>query len=324
MPAAEEITRGSNTAAKVLLPMGALLCLMPFMSSGLGLGLGLLLALAVGNPYADVTKVLTKRLLTTCVIALGAGMNLVAVLQAGASGLIYTVVGIAVCLGLGLLLTKLLKVPHDSGVLISVGTAICGGSAIAAVAPAIRAKPQDISMAMATVFVLNSLALFIFPPVGHWVGLSPHSFGLWAALAIHDTSSVVGAALQFDPASVETATTIKLARALWIVPVALGFGLMASKTTADGQKTRPTVPWFIFGFVAAAALVSWVPALAPYGHWVAKAGKQGLVLTLFLIGAGLSRQTLKTVGPAPAILGVVLWLSVGSASLGAIWLGWVR
>jgi uncharacterized integral membrane protein (TIGR00698 family) len=198
-----------------------------------------------------------------------------------------------------------------------VGTAICGGTAIAAVAPAIGAKPNQTSLALAVVFLLNALALFVFPPIGHALGMTPSSFGLWCALAIHDTSSVVGASMQFGDEALGIATTVKLARALWIIPVTLVLARVWKRD--DGAAAgAPRRPWFIFGFLAVAALVTWVPALQAVGQAVALVARQVLVLTLFLVGAGVSRQTLKEVGARPVVLGVVLWVFVASASLWSV------
>jgi uncharacterized integral membrane protein (TIGR00698 family) len=228
-------------------------------------------------------------------------------------------------LALGLWLARKLKVDDDAGLLIAVGTAICGGSAIAAVAPVVRARAQQISVALATVFILNAAALLVFPMIGHAARLGQDAFGLWAALAIHDTSSVVGAGLAYGPRALEVATTVKLARALWIVPVTLGIGYVdarrrrnqgGSPAAADAPPVKK--PWFIAGFLAMAAMVTWVPALRVPGHWVAFASQRVLVLTLFLIGAGLSRKALKEVGVRPMLQGLALWLVVAAAGLALV------
>jgi uncharacterized integral membrane protein (TIGR00698 family) len=313
--------------ARVLLPLLALLCLLPVVPSWAALVGGIALALAFGNPYAARTKALTPRLLSLSVVGLGAGMNLVQVAKAGLAGFAYTAAGLALALGLGWLLGRAMKVQRDTSVLLSVGTAICGGSAIAAVAPVIRAKDEEVSMALATVFLLNATALVIFPLIGHALHLGERPFGLWAALAIHDTSSVVGAASGYGPEALLVATTTKLARALWIVPVAFGIGLLYARFHVfDGEAghAKAKRPWFILGFLAMAALVTFVPALKPAGAWVNAAAKRTLVLTLFLLGCGLSREALKRVGPRPFLQGLLLWICVGAGSLGAIRLGWIR
>ncbi|MCX6546492.1 MAG: putative sulfate exporter family transporter, partial [Acidobacteria bacterium] len=236
----------------------------------------------------------------------------------------YTALSLLLVLALGWWLARLLKVDRDAGLLISVGTAICGGSAIAAVAPVLRAKEQAISVALATVFLLNAVALVVFPAVGQAAGLGQDAFGLWAALAIHDTSSVVGAGLAYGPRALEVATTVKLARALWIVPLTLGIGWLAARrggASTDAPPLRP--PWFIVGFLAAAALVTYLPALQVPGHLLASAAQRLLVLTLFLIGAGLSREALRTVGFRPFLQGLLLWLIVGTLGLGITKLGWL-
>lgn len=313
--------------ARVLLPLLALLCLLPAVPSWAALVGGIALALAFGNPYAARTKALTPRLLSLSVVGLGAGMNLVQVARAGLAGFAYTAAGLALALGLGWLLGRALGVQRDTSVLLSVGTAICGGSAIAAVAPMIRAKDEEVSMALATVFLLNAAALVVFPLVGHAFAMGERPFGLWAALAIHDTSSVVGAASGYGPEALLVATTTKLARALWIVPVAFGTGLLYARFhlfEGEAGHAKAKRPWFILGFLAMAALVTFVPALKPAGAWVNAAAKRSLVLTLFLLGCGLSREALKRVGPRPFLQGLLLWICVGAGSLGAIRLGWIR
>jgi len=250
-------------------------------------------------------------------------MNLGTVARVGLHGLGYTAISLTFVMATGLLLGRFLKVDGDAGLLISVGTAICGGSAIAAAAPVLRARPHQVSVALATVFLLNGVALVLFPPIGHLAGLSQNAFGLWAALAIHDTSSVVGAGLAYGPRALAVATTVKLARALWIVPVTLGLGYWVARRQklagAEGEDALPVKkPWFIGGFLLVAALVTWIPGLQHAGHFVAMAAHHVLVLTLFLIGAGLSREALRTVGFRPFIQGLVLWLIVASLGLGAV------
>ena len=307
----------SEGVARLLVPLGAALCLWPRVTPPWALLAGIAIALTLGNPYLAHTRKATHRLLALAVVGLGAGMNLGTVARVGASGVVVTVVGIATCLALGTLLGRLLRVSRDTGLLVTVGTAICGGSAIAAVVPLLGAKDEEVSVALAIVFILNALALFIFPPIGHLFHLAPDRFGLWAALAIHDTSSVVGAAVAYGKAAVPVATTVKLARALWIVPVTFGVAVLRARgggvRAAGGKK-----PWFIAGFLAASALVTFVPALRPTGDLVATIAKQALVLTLFLIGLGLTRAAMKSVGARPFGLGVALWISMATLSLGGI------
>lgn len=307
------------TVGHLAVPLGAALCLLPWMSTAAGLLAGLFAALAFGNPYASFTRRATHTLLTLAVVGLGAGMDLRVVARVGAHGALYTAAGIAACLLLGFALTRLLDVPRDAGLLIGIGTAICGGSAIAAVVPILKPKEHDVSMALGTVFLLNALALFLFPPLGHRLGLSAAQFGLWSALAIHDTSSVVGAALAYGGQAVEVATTVKLARALWIVPLTLAVAHWRRRARPEDRAAgKPRRPWFILGFVAAAALATFVPALRPAGLLLASASKQVLVVTLFLIGAGLTRDALKAVGPRPFGQGILLWLAMAGGSLLAV------
>jgi uncharacterized integral membrane protein (TIGR00698 family) len=302
----------------VLIPLGTVLSLFPFVSTGVALVAGVLVAVGPGNPYGALTRRVTPRLLALAVVGLGAGMDLRVVAAVGVQGIGYTVVGIAACLVLGMLLTRALGVSREAGLLISIGTAICGGSAIAAVVPVLRPKEHEVSVALGTVFLLNAVALFVFPAVGHAVGLDAHQFGLWSALAIHDTSSVVGAAMRYGPKALEVATTVKLARALWIVPLTVAVGAWRRRTGAEVEQGRARRPWFILGFIAAAALVTWVPALRPAGHVVAAVSRQALVLTLFLIGANLTRSAVRAVGVRPLAQGVGLWVCMAGLSLGAI------
>jgi uncharacterized integral membrane protein (TIGR00698 family) len=245
-------------------------------------------------------------------------MNLRTVARVGLHGLGYTAVSLALVLSGGLLLARLLRVDRPTALLISVGTAICGGSAIAAVAPVIRAREHEVSVALATVFLLNSAALLVFPAVGHAAGLGQGPFGLWAALAIHDTSSVVGAGMAYGAHALEVATTVKLARALWIVPVTFALGLIVARGRSTSDAGPVKKPWFIAGFLVAAALVTYVPALQAPGKAVAMVANRALVLTLFLIGAGLSRESVRTVGARPFVQGLLLWILVSTAGLAAV------
>lgn len=296
------------------LAAGLAYALSPWGNAAVALVLGVIMALVIGNPFAKITKNLSQELLAWSIVGLGAGMNLISVGHAGLSGLGITVASITVSLLLGVMIGKLVKSDQETSLLISVGTAICGGSAIAAIAPVMKAKPQAITVALGTVFLLNALALFIFPGVGHYFNLSQQQFGMWGALAIHDTSSVVGAGLQYGPEALHTGITIKLARALWIVPLTLGFGFFYRSAPSE-NSTPIKKPWFILGFLLMAALVTWIPALQETGHVIEVIARKGLITTLFLIGANLTMETLKTVGIRPLIQGVVLWLIVSSVSL---------
>lgn len=296
--------------------------LTPWVSAPLALVAGVVFALTWGNPFVAQSKSAQTWLLQASVVGLGAAMNLGVVLRVGGSGLVQTALGITVTLGLAFVLAKLLRTEATTALLIGVGTAICGGSAIAAVAPAIGAKSHQTSIALAVVFLLNALALLVFPPVGHALSLDAPAFGLWSALAIHDTSSVVGASMQFGDEALAIGTTVKLARALWIIPVTLVLARFWPRTEAAGSA-KPKRPWFIFGFLAVAALVTWVPVLQGAGKAIAVVARQVLVLTLFLVGAGVSREALKQVGARPVLLGVTLWLIVASVTLTAVKLGWL-
>lgn len=306
-----------NPVRKVAFVALSVLALTPWATAPIALVVGIAFALLFTNPFPAQTKTAQTYLLQGSVVGLGAAMNLETVLKVGASGALQTALGLTLTLGFAFALTKLLKTEATTSLLIGVGTAICGGSAIAAVAPAVGAKSEQTSVALAVVFLLNGVALLIFPPIGHAVGLTEDQFGLWAALAIHDTSSVVGASMQYGERALEVGTTVKLARALWIIPLTLVLArVWKHEQKAGGAK--PKRPWFILGFVAMAGLVTWVPALQPLGKPVAAVARQVLVLTLFLVGAGVSREALRTVGVRPIVLGVTLWLVVGAVTLLAI------
>jgi len=289
---------------------------------------GIAFGFAVEHPLRTESAKLAGLLLRASVVALGFGMNLAEVVRAGRTGFLYTAISITSAMILGLLLGKLLKVGGKASYLITVGTAICGGSAIAAVAPITDASEEEISVSMGTVFLLNSVALLLFPPIGHWLHLDQNQFGLWAALAIHDTSSVVGAAAAYGAQALQVGTTVKLARALWIVPVSLlTAAVMArlaarqGKAKAAGAKGQVKMPWFIVLFCVAAALSTYLPRFHTSFAALNHLGKLGLTATLFLIGTSLSKQTLKQVGARPLVQGVLLWMVVGSASLAAIYFG---
>ncbi|HTS89278.1 MAG TPA: putative sulfate exporter family transporter [Gemmatimonadales bacterium] len=308
----------------------AALSLTPWVSPALALAAGTVFALTLGNPLPELTRRLSRPLLQGAVVGLGFGMPLAAVARAGATGIGYTVVGITVALSLGLMLGRWLDIEPQTSFLITAGTSICGGSAIAAVGPAIGAAPEAMSVALATIFVLNGVALYLFPPLGHLLHLSQHQFAVWSALAIHDTSSVVGAASSYGSKALEEATVLKLARALWIVPLSLGAAAGARRLRrrsgeAEGVAlARPPLPWFIGLFVAAAFARSAAPAVAlPALDDLAQIARVLLVLTLFLIGAGLTRATLRAVGLKPLAQGVLLWFAVGGLTLFAVD-RWVR
>jgi uncharacterized integral membrane protein (TIGR00698 family) len=276
---------------------------------------GLAYGLSLAHPFHVESKHLTKFLLQASVVALGFGMNLHEVLSAGRSGLLYTAVSITAVMIVGLTLGYFIRVGKVSSYLISVGTAICGGSAIAAVGPITRANDEEMAVGLGTVFVLNSIALLLFPVIGHALGMTQTQFGLWSALAIHDTSSVVGATAKYGAIALAVGTTVKLTRALWIIPV--------SGVTAVAMKSKARIqwPWFILLFFLAAVLNTVLPSLAREFGALNHLGLIGLTVTLFLIGTGLSRETLKQVGVRPLIQGVVLWILVATCTLALIFSG---
>lgn len=291
----------------------ALLCLTPWLTPPIALALGVAFALTLTHPFPRLGSRAAKILLQASVVGLGFGMNLQQVVAAGKTGVLFTIVTIAGTLLLGFLVGQALSVSRTISHLISSGTAICGGSAIAAVAPVIDASDDEISVSLATVFILNSVALFVFPLIGAALQLSQKQFGVWAAIAIHDTSSVVGAASRFGTEALRIATPVKLARALWIVPLTIGTAAAFRRKSA-----KITVPWFILLFVIASVLRTYVPAPAALWDAVTAASRAVLKVTLFLIGAGLSRKAIAAVGVRPLILGVLLWITISIVSLFAV------
>ena len=290
-----------------------ILCLTPIMSPPLALLLGLIIAQFIGHPYLHLNHKATHWLLQASVVGLGFGMNVHSAVQAGKEGVLFTVASIAGTLTVGILLGKWLKIDKITAHLIAAGTAICGGSAIAALSPVMKAEEKQLSVALGTIFILNSVALLVFPAIGQWLHLTQNQFGLWCALAIHDTSSVVGAAAKFGPEALQVATTVKLARALWIIPVALGTAALFK----TGKGTI-TMPYFIGLFILAMIVHTYVPAIQPVADVLVRLAHIGLTLTLFLIGAGLSGKVIRAVGWQPLAQGVVLWVLISAASLWAI------
>jgi len=317
-----KLTSQKNIFAHYALPIFAGITLLPAASSSYALLIGVITAIAFGNPYSKYTKKITHTLLSIAVIGLGAGMNLGVIGKVGLSGIGYTVAGIGSAFLLGSIFGKFFKVEKDTSLLITVGTAICGGSAIAAVAPVIKAKSHEVSVALGIVFILNALALLIFPWIGHHLNLTETQFGLWSALAIHDTSSVVGATIQYGSHALEVGTTVKLARALWIVPIAMAVGMIRSRNQQlKAEITKSRKPWFILGFLLAATLVTFIPSLQGIGHQIEAMAKRLMVLTLFFIGTNLTKETIQTVGIAPFIQGVALWLVMAAGTLVAVTFG---
>ncbi|MBK0382521.1 putative sulfate exporter family transporter [Pedobacter sp. SD-b] len=289
------------------------LCLSPWVSPPLALFLGLITAQTIGHPFIHLNQKATSILLQFSVVGLGFGMNIFSAIQAGKEGVIFTIFSIFGTLILGLSLGKFLKIEQKTSYLISAGTAICGGSAIAALSPVMQAKEKQISVAMGTVFILNSIALFIFPIIGHYFNLSQTQFGLWCAIAIHDTSSVVGAANKYGATALQIATTVKLTRALWIIPIAF-----ATTFIFKNRSKKIKIPYFIGLFVLAMIANTFIPVVQGFSPFIVQIAKIGLTVTLFLIGAGLSRAVLKSVGIKPLIQGVILWAVIASVALFAI------
>ncbi|MGK5082086.1 putative sulfate exporter family transporter [Bdellovibrionota bacterium FG-1] len=325
IPYAALVFLRNRTPGHYAIPAFALITFLPVISSAVALFMGVIVALAFGNPYNAHTKKLTHTLLSLAVMGLGAGMNLGIIGKIGLSGIGYTIAGIGSAFLIGTTFGRLFKIEKDTSLLITVGTAICGGSAIAAVAPVIKAKSHEVSVALGIVFMPNALALFIFPWIGHHLNLTETQFGLWSALAIHDTSSVVGATLQYGSHALEVGTTVKLARALWIIPVAMIVGLIRSRShQSKTAATKTKKPWFILGFLLAAALVTFVPVLQGAGHQIEAVAKRLMVLTLFFIGTNLTQETIKAVGVAPFIQGVALWFVMATGTLTAILFGLIK
>src|SRR5258708_12583407 len=284
----------------------------------LALAAGLAFGLSTVHTLHGESRTLSKFMLQAAVVCLGFGMNLKQVVHAGASGFVYTALSIAFALTLGVLLGKMLQVGKTQSLLISFGTAICGGSAIAAMGPVLNANEEELAVSLATLFVLTSVALLSFPFVGHLMSFSQTQFGLWSALAIHDTSSVVGASAKYGATALAVGTTVKLARALWIVPLAIA--------TAMLKKSHAKVnwPWFILYFCVAAVLASYVPSYSGAFGALNHLGRIGLTVTLFLIGTGLNKKTLAKVGVRPLLQGLILWVIVGSTTLALILGNWIH
>ena len=277
--------------------------------------MGLLFALLCGQPFPKFNKKCSKMLLQYSVVGLGFGMNLEASLASGAEGMSFTIISVFGTLAIGWFIgRKLLKVDRNTSYLVSSGTAICGGSAIAAVGPVIDAKESEMSVALGTVFILNAIALFVFPVIGRALGMGDVEFGTWAAIAIHDTSSVVGAGAAYSETALEVATTIKLTRALWIIPVAL---FTAVIFRSKGKKL--TIPWFIFWFVVAMVVNTYLLDSVPQvGKTINGVARKCLTLTMFFIGASLSIDVLRQVGVKPLLQGVLLWVLISAVSLAYI------
>jgi len=295
---------------RVLFALLILICLSGYISSPLALFLGFLFTLFLGQPFEKFTQVSIQYLLKISIVGLGFGMFLGETLKTGKDGLVITVLTIFGTLILGRVLTKVFKIDKHLGYLISAGTSICGGSAIAAVAPVIQTKPKTISVALGVVFLLNSIALFVFPGVGHLLSMTQYEFGLWSAVAIHDTSSVVGAALTYGDEALRVAATVKLARTLWIIPVSL-ISMFLFKT----KEGKIKIPWFILLFIITMLINSYFDLPQMLTGFITGASKRLLIVTLFLVGSTLSVQDLRKTGAKPFLLGVSLWISISVFSL---------
>ena len=310
MNAIEQILRRYDKPLFILL---FIFCLLPVVSPAVALFVGLAFALLVGQPFPSFSKKTSKYLLQFSVVGLGFGMNLHESLRAGKEGMLFTILSVVAVLLLGMYLGKRLLMDRKTAYLISAGTAICGGSAIAAVAPVVKADDSEMSMSLGTIFILNAIALFIFPPIGHWLGLTQEQFGMWAAIAIHDTSSVVGAGAAYGERALEVATMVKLTRALWIIPVTI-----ATMFIFKQKGAKVSIPWFIFFFILAMVANTFLAIPEAVSGSLVWLAKKGLTVTLFLIGAGLSRKVIKQVGVRPMVQGVLLWIFIGLASLWAV------
>jgi uncharacterized integral membrane protein (TIGR00698 family) len=315
--------------AKLLFLLGLIVVATGLLSPPLALTLGIVFGFSFGHPYLAESRQLSRFLLQASVVALGFGMNLKDVMHAGRAGFLYTAISISAALLAGWALGRLLGVAKKASFLITIGTAICGGSAIAAIAPITQPDEEEMAMSLGTIFVLNSVALLLFPAIGFALHMSQTQFGLWAALAIHDTSSVVGAAARYGSQALEIGTTVKLTRALWIVPVAMVTAALTRRRSAEHGETGDVAPrakvqwpWFILLFCLAAVAKTYLPAPAIY-PMLSHLGRLGLAVVLFLIGTGISRETLRRAGIRPMLQGVALWAVVASASLLAIRAGWI-
>lgn len=302
------------TKEKIAYIICGLLCLTPWISPPIALLGGIILVQFFDSPFQKQSHTAVAFLLQFAVVGLGFGMNLTIAIQSGKSGFVYTLASIFGTIFLGLLFGKILKTEKKTSFLISAGTAICGGSAIAALAPVLRTKEKEISIALGIIFILNAVALFVFPVVGHYFNLSQSQFGLWCAIAIHDTSSVVGAANKYGAEALQVATTVKLMRALWIIPIAL-----ASAFIFKNPSKKIKIPYFIGLFVLAMVASTFLEPLKLIAPYILAIAKVALTLTLFLIGTGLSNSVLKSVGFKPLLQGLILWLLVSGVALYTIY-----
>ena len=312
-PTKKSILDKTITTREVIFMFFVVLCLSPLISPPIALLMGLIIAQFIGHPYLNLNHKATHILLQVSVVGLGFGMNVNSALKSGKEGFILTIASIIGTIVIGIVLGKILKIEEKISFLIATGTAICGGSAIAAISPVIKANEKQISVALGTIFILNSVALILFPFIGHYLNLSQTQFGLWCAIAIHDTSSVIGAAGKYGVQSLEVATSVKLARALWIIPLAL-----LSTFIFKNKDTKIKIPYFIGLFVLAMIANTYIPFVKNISHYITGFAKASLTLTLFLIGCGLSRKVLISVGYRPLLQGVVIWIIISVSTLWAI------
>ena len=285
------------------------LCMTPFLGAGSALVLGAIFAITLGNPFSELSQQASKVMLKLAVVGLGFAIDFNEVIEVGRSSLVLTIVSITAIIGFGEILTQVFKLNRNTGVLISFGTAICGGSAIAAMAPVIKAKDHEVAVALGIVFLLNGVGLLLFPAIGHYFELTQQQFGLWAALAIHDTSSVVGASATYGAVALSIATTVKLTRAMWIIPYTAVAGVFMR------SDEKASIPLFIVGFLLAALINTYMPSFSSTWELINSAAKQLLVVTLFLIGSGLSLSVLKQAGIKPFLMAITLWVIVSSTIL---------
>lgn len=310
--------------AKAIFLIGLAICLIPLTPPWVALILGIAIALALGNPFPKESKNVSKVLLQVCVVLLGFSMDLNTVLKAGSQGIFFALASIIGVFLLGWALQRALKLRPVAGLLVSTGTAICGGSAIAAMSTVTDADQEDVSVAVGTVFILNALALLIFPPLGHYFGLTQAQFGTWAGIAIHDVASVVGAGKAYGPDALDIGTAVKLSRVLYLIPITLVAAWWIKNKGQRGETPNSEIqnpksnsapfPYFILGFIAASIIRTYIPAIGDFAPNIKMVASVGLAVALFLIGTGITRKTLKAVGARPLIQGVVLWVFISVAS----------
>ncbi len=298
---------------KIFFVLLLLVCAFNSVSPPMALLLGLVVANLSGHPFLPFNHIAIRYLLQISVVGLGFGMNVYSALAIGSTSFLFTIDSIISTIILGVLLGKWLLIDKKTSHLISCGTAICGGSAIAAIAPIIKSDEKQTSVALGVIFILNSIALFLFPAIGHWLHLSQQEFGLWCAIAIHDTSSVVGAASKYGTEALQIATTVKLARALWIIPVAL-----ITTVLFKNKSGKIKIPYFIGLFVLAMVLNTYFPRISDFSPTIVAIAKIGLTITLFLIGSGLNFNVLRAVGLKPLFQGILLWAFIAIATLFSI------